>query len=98
MDLQTQLYELEQRRLKLVKLRDGLVETAEEIIDRANRDFDKDVIPLGRAINELRERLKVDNPPADKRRERQRTTVELVGLDDDDQAHYQELLTRKKKK
>lgn len=97
MDLQSQLYELEQYRMNLIKHRDELIAGAEKIIRLANRDFDSTALELGRQINELRERLKVDDPPADKK-ERTRRTIPLEGLDDEDQAHYQELLTRKKKR
>lgn len=97
MDLQTELYEAEQTRLELVKRRDSIIDAANHMIDEANREFDGIAVVLGRTINELRERLKLDEKPAETKRERRRT-VPLAGLDDDDQEHYRELLARKKKK
>jgi hypothetical protein len=97
MDLETELYQLEQRRMELIKRRDDIIAQAELMIDIANEQFDYAAVPLGRAINELRERLKKEDEPADKK-ERTRRTIPLEGLDDDEQAHYKELLARKKKR
>lgn len=97
MDLETELYQLEQRRIAIVKQRDEVIEQAEKMIDRANSWFDEIAVPLGRQINELRERLKKEDEPADKK-ERARRIIPLEGLDDDDQAHYQKLLAARRKR
>ena len=97
MDLETELYQLEQRRLALVKSRDEVLDYLEREIDETNRQFDQAVIPLGRQINELRERLKLDEKTADKpRRQRKLKAVVMDGLDDEDRAHFQELLAAKR--
>lgn len=72
---------------------------ADEMIDAANEEFDLAAVPLGRKINELRERLKKEDQPADTRRgERKRKAPLTDGLDPDDVAHLNELLARRKKR
>lgn len=98
MDLETELYNKEQARLAILKQRDALIERAEQLIEQANRTFDEVAVPLGREINELRERLKREAKPADTRQARSHKAPALDGLDDDEQAHYQTLLARRKKR
>ena len=97
MDLETELYQLEQRMMGVVKHRDRLIEEAERLIDEANRDFDTLAVPLGRQINELRDRLKREAAPADKR-VRMPKAPATDGLDDDDVAHLNELLAKRRKR
>lgn len=101
-DLQSRLYELEQARKRLTKWRDETIRTAQSIIERTNREYDSEVLPLGREINELRERLQIDTMPEPEptapRRQRSHKAPVLDGLDDDEQAHYRRLLAAKKKR
>lgn len=97
MDLETELYQLEQRMALLVKYRGDFIRKAEASIERANRDFDEVAVPLGQQINELRDRLKKEDKPADKT-SRSHKPAALDGLDDEDQAHYLELLAKKRRK
>lgn len=98
MDLETKLYNKEQTRLAILKQRDALIERAEQLIEEANKTFDEVAVPLGREINDLRERLKREDKPADTRTGRSHKAPTLDGLDDDEQAHFQQLLARRKKR
>lgn len=86
--------------LRLVKGRDETVRQAARIIRKANREFDELAIPLGRDINELRERLQREAvaSPEPKKTTRVRKTSNVLGLDDDEQAHYRNLLARRKRR
>lgn len=97
-DLETRLYQREQLMLTLVKRRDSLVRQAETIIRSANRDFDELAVPLGREINELRERLHRDDSEPEVKKRRNSHVTQLDGLDDDEQQHFLALKNKRKGK
>jgi hypothetical protein len=59
-DTERELAELECEMNALVGLRNQRVTVGQEMIDRANRDFDEQAIPLGRRINRLRSLLETE--------------------------------------
>lgn len=89
--LQRELGELECEMNTLVGLRNEQVRTAEAMIVRANRDFDKAAVPLGRKINELRALLEVKPPPPVKESRYREPDPEW---EPEDIAHYHELRRR----
>lgn len=100
-DLETELYQLERRMLLIVKSRDEVILEANRLIREANREFDELAVPLGKQINELRERLKLSSEPVDtssRRPARSHKPPAMDGLDDDDQEHYRQLLAKRKAK
>lgn len=97
-DLNTTLRDLERRMGQLVRWRDTTIREAERIIRDTNHEFDEIAVELGREINELRERLQRTDEPKPIRVRAARAPKNLDGLDDEDQQHYRELLTKRKGK
>lgn len=60
--VEQQLEHLERSKNLLCALRTQRVATAKEAIRRANREFDRDALSLGRRINRLRAQLETDTP------------------------------------
>lgn len=58
-----QLEGLERYRVRLTELRSQRIAAAEELIRRANADFDRDILIVGRKINELRKQMEASTPP-----------------------------------
>lgn len=61
-DIEQQLAELEIEMAALTGLRSQRIAAAEAMIKSANRDFDREGIPLGRKINRLRAKLEKEIP------------------------------------
>lgn len=83
--------------MQLVKRRDFVISAAKELIDLANGEFDDAVVPLAREISELRERLKKPEVIADKKKTKQMLDLSEA-LDENEQAHYRELLKKRRKR
>lgn len=62
-DLHDKLNDLERQMSALCSARDDRIGFAEETIRRANTEFDRDAVPLGRKINAIRVELALEEKP-----------------------------------
>lgn len=86
---------LEHQMSQLILDRNAVIDAAENMIDRANSEFDSVALPLGREINRVRkavERQAPRNHPTSTRKAKV-----LAGLDDDEQAYFESLKQKVKK-
>lgn len=89
------LTELEERLDLLTRIRNAKVETGRTMIERANLEYDREVLPLAREIARLRKALKTPAPALPKQRVR---TAKQPPVDPDwsdaDRQHFLELAGR----
>lgn len=90
---QATLERLEQRMSALVDGRNAIVHRAEQVIEAANKDFDRVAVPLGREIQKFKTALQVQakqekasRPPAKPKR-----PPDLVGLSDEEKRYFNAL-------
>lgn len=89
----------EHRMSELRARRTRTVDAAVAAIGQANRDFDRAAVPLGRRINQLRERLEAEKPePPPSARPRPRNNSHDPDWSQADIDHYYELRNSGNKK
>jgi hypothetical protein len=91
-DTEQQLRQLELEMSTLIAIRNERVQTGEEIIRLANRDFDRAAVLLGRQINVLRALLEATKPTPTPRQTRHSEPDPEWTLEEI--AHYSELSKR----
>lgn len=81
--------------MDLVRHRQARIDKANEAIRDANRDFDRQVVPLQRKINKIRRELEdAEVPEPVKQAAKPRRRVDTTGLDPEEHDHYLELAAR----
>lgn len=95
-DAEQKLSQLEVAMGRLCALRDARVAVAQTAISHANREFDRDAVPLGRKINQLRQEIDKAAPVSTPKRKLDKpVALDLNGYDpewsQEDIDHYLEL-------
>lgn len=94
-DSEQQLAELEHQMGCLCAIRTERVNAGQAMIDRANTEFDRDALPLGRKIAALRAKLAApDKPKTSPTARKVRTGSHDPEWTPEDIAHYYELVNR----
>lgn len=91
-----ELQALESSMVRLIESRNAVIETADAMVERANREFDSMAVELGKAINRARAASKPAVAEKPKRARKPKKEPVMDGLTENEKAAFRQMLKGKR--